>query len=262
MMNNNLYTPPKNSPYGNKNFRPNTISGGFNGPNSAKKYKQTPSTSLNFNRRRSAGYSRNKNTYLIDNNTGDFKPPTNSITDLSYNLGGFLGDDRESNFDNENIIRKPNEFNQNKRQTNYFNNNNYNDEEEDDNNNYNIGNKVTIFGFDSRHKENIINIFERCGTIVDTSYPKQSSNFIHITYQSNFGAETAMTKNGTLFGPNLIIGVLPYKPSNNQFSNGNDYSKIKKRNRFGPSEILVDVGKRPIQRRSLWNKILEYVFGW
>eukprot|EP00057_Strongylocentrotus_purpuratus_P001635 XP_001200424.2 PREDICTED: nucleoporin NUP53 [Strongylocentrotus purpuratus] len=67
---------------------------------------------------------------------------------------------------------------------------------------------ITIFGFQSAATSYILQQFSQYGNIV-SHVVASSGNWMHIQYSSHIQARKALSKNGKVFGGNVMVGVTP-----------------------------------------------------
>ncbi|XP_041467160.1 nucleoporin NUP35-like [Lytechinus variegatus] len=67
---------------------------------------------------------------------------------------------------------------------------------------------ITIFGFQSAATSYILQQFSQYGNIV-SHVVASSGNWMHVQYSSRIQARKALSKNGKVFGGNIMVGVTP-----------------------------------------------------
>lgn len=69
-------------------------------------------------------------------------------------------------------------------------------------------NWVTVFGFQPEHAAELLELFCELGSVISRDI-NSDANFIHLQYATNWDAQKALAKNGTLFKGFSMIGVVP-----------------------------------------------------
>jgi len=72
---------------------------------------------------------------------------------------------------------------------------------------------VTVFGFPPSASSYILSQFSACGTVLQHSMPP-NANWIHLRFQTRLQAKKAISKNGTVLGSTIMVGVAPCTDSN------------------------------------------------
>ncbi|XP_076031751.1 nucleoporin 35 [Oratosquilla oratoria] len=67
---------------------------------------------------------------------------------------------------------------------------------------------VTVFGFPAPAAAYILTQFTQLGTILSHKNPG-CGNWMHLRYQTKLQAKKALSKNGKIFGGNIMVGVVP-----------------------------------------------------
>jgi nuclear pore complex protein Nup53 len=70
---------------------------------------------------------------------------------------------------------------------------------------------VTAYGFPSEDLALVLREFQRCGDVLQwgTFGAGPGANFVHIQYQTRYGAQRALLKGGEQLSSTLIVGVKP-----------------------------------------------------
>jgi len=73
---------------------------------------------------------------------------------------------------------------------------------------------VTIFGFNEEDLPRVLQEFQACGTILqfDSFSSGLPVNWVHIQFQTKYGAQRALLKNGEQLTKSMIIGVKTMEP--------------------------------------------------
>lgn len=66
---------------------------------------------------------------------------------------------------------------------------------------------VTVFGFPPAASSFILQQFSQYGNIMKSVTSK--GNWLHLQYQSKLQAKKALSKNGKIYGSNIMVGVMP-----------------------------------------------------
>lgn len=136
---------------------------------------------------------------------------------------------------------------------------------------------ITVFGFPPSCRNEILLSFQMHGTIESFDGGEGvGSNWIHIVYESEWSAQKALNRNGSIFQPTgSMIGVIPMQTALEKVSNAADtfMSPIKKKSTttieqpisiFAKKEKKadeVDLASLP-NESSLVTKAVNYIFGW
>lgn len=144
---------------------------------------------------------------------------------------------------------------------------------------------VTVFGFPPAASSFILQQFSQYGNIVKSVTSK--GNWIHIQYQSKLQAKKALSKNGKVYGSDIMVGVVPCieksvmetcgkenilnTPDRNETSMTSSTS-----NKPAPMrpltaayqaarsdhQIVPDGSRTPQKDSNFVSKAMEYMFGW
>eukprot|EP00877_Chromochloris_zofingiensis_P003266 jgi/Chrzof1/12940/Cz07g13080.t1 len=130
---------------------------------------------------------------------------------------------------------------------------------------------VTVFGFSPQDLPTVLREFQRCGDILQwgTFGASPQSNYMHIQYQTKYGAQRALLKNGEQLTSTLIVGVKPLDAKHRQlvekYASASDSPGPRIRAQTTPARpYKVDVAAAqalPQASRSLIQKISEFVLG-
>jgi len=71
---------------------------------------------------------------------------------------------------------------------------------------------VTVFGFPPSAASFILSQFSACGTVLQHSMPP-NANWMHLKFQTRLQAKKAISKNGTVLGSTIMVGVSPCSDS-------------------------------------------------
>jgi nuclear pore complex protein Nup53 len=73
---------------------------------------------------------------------------------------------------------------------------------------------VTVYGFPPEDLATVLREFQRCGDVLQwgTFGAGAGANFVHIQYQTRYGAQRALLKGGEQLSSTLIVGVKPLDP--------------------------------------------------
>lgn len=131
---------------------------------------------------------------------------------------------------------------------------------------------ITIFGFPPNCRNEILLSFQSHGKI-ESFDGSEGNNWIHIVYESEWSAQKALNRNGSIFqSTGSMIGVIPMQTALEKVNNAADtfMSPIKKKtSNEVPSIFLkkekksdeIDVSSLP-NDSSLVTKAVNYIFGW
>ncbi len=132
---------------------------------------------------------------------------------------------------------------------------------------------VTVFGFPPSCRSEIVSAFASFGPI--EQYDFGESNWLHIIYESEWSAQKALARNGSIFNPGgMMIGVMPMQIALEQVSAAADsfMSPIKgelDRTRPATQSIFKTKAKdirEPVVNlpddSSLMTKAVNYLFKW
>lgn len=77
---------------------------------------------------------------------------------------------------------------------------------------------VTVYGFPPEDLASVLAEFQRCGDVLQwgTFGAGSGANFVHIQYQTRYGAQRALLKGGEQLSSTLIVGVKPLDPKHRQ----------------------------------------------
>jgi nuclear pore complex protein Nup53 len=77
---------------------------------------------------------------------------------------------------------------------------------------------VTVYGFPPEDLAAVLREFQACGDVLQwgTFGAGAGANFVHIQYQTRYGAQRALLKGGEQLSPALIVGVKPLDPRHRQ----------------------------------------------
>lgn len=77
---------------------------------------------------------------------------------------------------------------------------------------------VTVYGFPGEELAAVLREFQRCGDILQwgTFGAGAGANFVHIQFQTRYGAQRALLKGGEQLSATLIVGVKPLDPRHRQ----------------------------------------------
>ncbi|XP_064476595.1 nucleoporin NUP35-like [Ornithodoros turicata] len=142
---------------------------------------------------------------------------------------------------------------------------------------------VTVFGFPPAASSYILQQLSNCGTIVEHRM-SSNGNWMHIRFQSRLQAKKALSRNGKIFGGNIMVGVKPCLettlPSSSPVQQTTLLDTSDYKENVGP---LSPGGMRPLSRAyqasaaerdvstlertprknsTVVSKAMEYVFGW
>jgi len=130
---------------------------------------------------------------------------------------------------------------------------------------------VTVFGFDQAELPLVLREFQKCGDVVrfDNFAQGSSVNWIHLQYQTKYGAQRALLKNGEQLSSRLIVGVKPLDQRHKQtLSQQPDYLLEPPKPRPGPvlparTHRIGGAPAAPVPQadHSVWTRMCEVVFG-
>lgn len=139
---------------------------------------------------------------------------------------------------------------------------------------------ITVFGFPPNCRNEILLSFQMHGAIESFDGGEGvGSNWIHIVYESEWSAQKALNRNGSIFQPiGSMIGVIPMQNAMEKVNNAADtfMSPIKKKTATTtttidqPISIFAKKEKKPDEvdlaslpnESSLVTKAVNYIFGW
>lgn len=152
---------------------------------------------------------------------------------------------------------------------------------------------VTIFGFPPNCRNEILVSFQSHGPI--ESFDAASiengggSNWIHIQYESEWAAQKALSRNGSIFQPfGVMIGVIPMQTALEKVNTAADSFMSPLKKSMGRGDILIDASEQQTQpsiflkkdknsgnntngsvdlaslpnESSLVTRAVNYIFGW
>lgn len=136
---------------------------------------------------------------------------------------------------------------------------------------------VTVFGFPPSCRNEIVSAFASFGPI--EQYDFGESNWLHIIYESEWAAQKALSRNGSIFNPGgMMIGVVPMQAALERVSAAADsfMSPLKgelDKTRPATQSIFKSKAKDPENTRerrtvnlpddsSLMTKAVNYLFKW
>jgi len=145
---------------------------------------------------------------------------------------------------------------------------------------------VTVFGFPPAASSFILQQFSQYGNIVKSVTSK--GNWIHLHYQSKLQAKKALSKNGKIYGSDIMVGVVPCieKGVMEAYGKENIHTCTPNRNETGstsstPSkpaamrpltaayqaarsnhQVVPDGSRTPQKNSNIVSKAMEYMFGW
>lgn len=145
---------------------------------------------------------------------------------------------------------------------------------------------VTVFGFPPAASSFILKQFSQYGNITRSVTSK--GNWIHIQYQSKLQAKKALSKNGKVYGSDIMVGVMScIEKGVMEASRKEDINSSPLRletgttvstsiNKSAPMrpltaayqavrsdhQVVQDGSRTPQKNSNLVSKAMEYVFGW
>lgn len=144
---------------------------------------------------------------------------------------------------------------------------------------------VTVFGFPPAATSFILQQFSQYGNIVRSVTSK--GNWMHIQFQSKLQAKKALSKNGKIYGSNIMVGVMPcieksvlevagkenisstpLRPETStvpsSFNNAAPMRPLTAAYQAASSDhqVVQDGIRTPQKNSNLVSKAMEYVFGW
>ncbi|GBF96127.1 hypothetical protein Rsub_08875 [Raphidocelis subcapitata] len=77
---------------------------------------------------------------------------------------------------------------------------------------------VTVYGFPPEELASVLREFQACGDVLQWGSfgAGAGANFVHIQYQTRYGAQRAMLRGGEQLSATLIVGVKPLDPRHRQ----------------------------------------------
>ncbi|KXZ44661.1 hypothetical protein GPECTOR_64g80 [Gonium pectorale] len=128
---------------------------------------------------------------------------------------------------------------------------------------------VTVFGFAPSDVPLVLREFHSCGDIVSWSYGEPSANFIHVQYQSKYGAQRALLRSGEQLSGSLIVGVKPLDARHRErvaaLAEGSDLDAGYRPKPVPERPYRVEAaaaGQRvPQPNRSVLTRVYEFVLG-
>lgn len=129
---------------------------------------------------------------------------------------------------------------------------------------------MTVYGFSAQDTPLILAEFYKCGEIVNWgTFGQPHANFLHVQYQSKYGAQRALLRNGEQLSGSLIVGVKPLDARHRQAveAGGPEAAEAVQLSRAKavpnrPYRIEAAAGQQvPQPARSLIAKVYEYVLG-
>lgn len=138
---------------------------------------------------------------------------------------------------------------------------------------------ITVFGFPPNCRNEILLSFQLHGTIESFDGSEGGSNWINIVYESEWSAQKALNRNGSIFQPTgSMIGVIPMQTAIEKVNNAADtfMSPIKKSTnntiekpitssiflkKEKKSSNEIDLASLP-NESSIVTKAVNYIFGW
>lgn len=130
---------------------------------------------------------------------------------------------------------------------------------------------VTVFGFPPSATSYVVQQFAHYGTILEHRVVPEG-NWVHLHYQSKLQAKKALSKNGKVFGANMMVGVKPCleaiqsSPSTKSMptkENGGLRPLCRAyRASSGSREVGFTPERLPQRNNTVVSRALEYVFGW
>lgn len=121
---------------------------------------------------------------------------------------------------------------------------------------------VTVFGFPPNAANTVLARFSSCGAILDKQYPTQG-NWAHIRYATRVEKERAISLNGRLVLPGVMVGVVECREPPRMIVSSPG-STLEKRPSTARSLCPTPIPSAPVPQRSsgLISKALDYVLGW
>ena len=133
---------------------------------------------------------------------------------------------------------------------------------------------VTIFGFSASQTSVVIDEFLSCGQIISHHTDNIHSNWVHVQFETVFGAQRALTKDGAVLDRNgMMVGVRRYRPSK-ESSKRIVATPVSSKPTLQPLYLRQQRAKfsvttpengvfeaSPYVKNSCWQRFLYYVFG-
>mmetsp|Transcript_32619 Transcript_32619/g.92486 ORF Transcript_32619/g.92486 Transcript_32619/m.92486 type:complete len:270 (-) Transcript_32619:2348-3157(-) len=131
---------------------------------------------------------------------------------------------------------------------------------------------VTIFGFNQVDLPLVLREFQKCGDVVkfDNFSGGLPVNWIHLQYQTKYGAQRAILKNGEQLNDSIIIGVKPLDQRRRQVLAGQQLDFLSEVPKARPDAVLpvrpyrvatAPTAPVPKADNSVWTKVSEVIFG-
>ncbi|WIA33242.1 hypothetical protein OEZ86_006384 [Tetradesmus obliquus] len=132
---------------------------------------------------------------------------------------------------------------------------------------------VTVFGFSPDDLALVLQEFQRCGDILQwgTFGAPLHSNFMHVQYQTKYGAQRALLRSGEQLSSTLIIGVKQLEPQHRALveaygsgANSSPGPRLRAPQQGPLRPYRVDVSGAqalPQRSRTLVQKLSEFVLG-
>lgn len=149
---------------------------------------------------------------------------------------------------------------------------------------------VTVFGFPQAAASFIVSQLAACGTVLSQSLPT-NGNWMHLRFQTKLQAKKALSKNGTIVGGTIMIGIRPCTDESvleqgnttcgnasllDASCNGSQIANLSTgfgtprtirpltqafKEAQGESKVVPGINT-PNKNDGIVNKALEYIFGW
>eukprot|EP00193_Tetraselmis_chui_P012495 CAMPEP_0177785450 /NCGR_PEP_ID=MMETSP0491_2-20121128/20327_1 /TAXON_ID=63592 /ORGANISM="Tetraselmis chuii, Strain PLY429" /LENGTH=275 /DNA_ID=CAMNT_0019306457 /DNA_START=279 /DNA_END=1106 /DNA_ORIENTATION=+ len=130
---------------------------------------------------------------------------------------------------------------------------------------------VTVFGFEQVDLPLVLREFQKCGDVVrfDNFAQGTSVNWVHLQYQTKYGAQRALLKNGEQLSSHIIVGVKPLDQRHRQaLSQQADFLLEPPKSRPGPvmparAHRIGTAPSAPVPQadHSVWTRVCEVIFG-
>jgi len=146
---------------------------------------------------------------------------------------------------------------------------------------------VTVFGFPPAAASFVISQMSMCGTVLQHVLPP-NANWMHIRFQTRLQARKALSKNGSVLGGTIMVGVCPCT-EDTVLQQGNTSSSILENSIVGSGVANISTGlgtprtvrpltqafkeaqtenrvipgtNTPNKSTGIVSKAMEYIFGW